>query len=129
MEAVRQNGVALGFAAEELWRGGVHATTAGAARAESDGGDPSGPLVAWVAALVRHCNDSDLDLSSSLDASIDFSVIAPTQKPEQASENPRAQESANEPDVVGISGLVRPAAGVLGTSGVSPGGPSAPAAC
>ena len=70
------------FAAEELWRGGVRATPAGAAKAEKEGGEPPGSLVAWVAALVRHCNDSDLDLSNSLDASIDFTAIAAAQKPQ-----------------------------------------------
>jgi hypothetical protein len=91
------------FAAEELWRGGVHATKAGAAKAGNEGVEPSAPLVAWVASLVRHCNDSDLDLSSSLDASIDFMAIAAAQKPQLASDKPRAQDSASELDGVGVS--------------------------
>ena len=76
------------FATTELWRLGIRPEPA--------------PFVGWMAALVRHCTDSDLDLSASLDASIDFASMAPRGGPrpaeQEAAAEPTADHEASEAD-------------------------------
>ena len=109
------------FAAEELWRGGIRAPAAPAAGAGTDDGSFA-PVVAWVAALVRHCNDSDLDLSTSLDTSIDFmAMAAAAQRSQPVSKHPRAQipsgptDEADEVDVSDEEDVDDASEEVLGT--------------
>ena len=91
------------FAAEELWRSGIRAPAASAAGAGKDDGS-SMPVVAWVAALVRHCSDSDLDLSTSLDASIDLMAMAAAAQRLRPVKHAQAPgRPTDEADEVGVS--------------------------
>jgi hypothetical protein len=67
------------FAAAQLWEASIK--RAPAAESEADTPlQPQQPFVEWMTALVRHSSDSDLDLSASLDASIDFAALAEAKK-------------------------------------------------
>lgn len=97
------------YAAEELWRVGIRAGAAGNPTSGTAGGAQNNQkhstLVAWVAALVHHCNNTDLDLSTSLDASIDFAAMAAAaEKPQPAPAQPRSHSPgpANEVDELDV---------------------------
>ena len=66
------------FAAAQLWEASIRRAP-DAAGGEA-GAPPPHPFVEWMAALVRHSSDSDLDRSASLDASIDFAALAEARK-------------------------------------------------